>query len=323
MADLSDLSRCELCPRRCRTDRTTHSKTGRSAGFCRAPATPRIARAGLHFWEEPCISGAGACTDSSLPVGCVPPGTRGSGTVFFSHCNLGCCFCQNHEISAEGFGKDISVPRLAEIFLQLQKEGAYNLNLVTATPYLPFVLDALQMVRGELTIPVVYNTGGYERPEVLDALAPYVDIWLTDLKFFDSSLSARLCGAADYFAAASAAAKKMVEMTGPPQFGADGLMQRGVIVRHLALPGYRAHSKAVLNWLAAELPPHSFLLSLMSQYTPCYKALEMPPLHRRISSFEYNDIVQHALALGLDTGYMQQRSSAKEEYTPPFDLSGV
>ncbi len=151
----------------------------------------------------------------------------------------------------------------------------------------------------------------------------YVDIWLTDLKFYDSALSQQLCGAADYFAVASAAAAKMTELTGAPVFGADGLLQRGVIVRHLALPGYRADSKAVLDWLATALPPHSFLLSLMSQYTPCYKAKEMPPLHRRISSFEYNDVVQHALTLGLDTGYMQQRSSAKEEYTPPFDLSGV
>jgi putative pyruvate formate lyase activating enzyme len=304
-------------------DRRANAEGKPRTGFCGAPAAPRVARAELHFWEEPCISGAGAYADSTLPVGCVPEGTRGSGTVFFSHCNLGCCFCQNHDISAGGYGKTIMAERLAEIFLELQAKGAYNLNLVTATPYLPYVLDALEQIRDKLTIPVVYNTGGYERPEALDALAPYVDIWLTDLKFYDKSLSQQLCGAADYFDVASAAAEKMIRLAGAPVFGADGLLQRGVIVRHLALPGCREDSKAVLNWLAAKLPPHSFLLSLMSQYTPCYKALEMPPLHRRISSFEYNDVVQHALALGLDTGYMQQRSSAKEEYTPPFDLSGV
>ena len=323
MAFSLDMTRCELCPRRCGADRCANNETGPRTGFCGAPAAPRVARAELHFWEEPCISGAGAYADAPLPVGCVPEGTRGSGTVFFSHCNLGCCFCQNHDISAGGYGKTITVQRLADIFLELQAKGAYNLNLVTATPYLPFVLAALEQVRGRLTIPVVYNTGGYERPEALDALAPYVDIWLTDLKFFDPALSQQLCGAADYFAVALAAAKKMVGLTGSPVFGADGLLRRGVIIRHLALPGYREDSKHILDRLAAELPPHSFLLSLMSQYTPCYKAREMPPLHRRISSFEYNSVVQYALALGLDTGYMQQRSSAKEEYTPPFDLSGV
>lgn len=323
MAFSMDLAHCELCPRRCMADRSVNSSVDKTTGFCGAPSVPRIARAGLHFWEEPCISGAGAYADAALPVGCVPKDTRGSGTVFFSHCNLGCCFCQNHDISAGGHGKNITVDRLAAIFLELQDQGAYNLNLVTATPYLPLVLEALEAVRSKLAIPVVYNTGGYERPEALNALAPYVDIWLTDLKFFDPALSLKLCGAADYFTVASAAARQMIELTGAPSFDENGMLRRGVIVRHLALPGNRADSKAVLDWLAAALPPHSFLLSLMSQYTPCYKAKTMPPLHRRISSFEYNDVVQHALTLGLNTGYMQQRSSAKEEYTPPFDLSGV
>ncbi len=323
MAFSTDLSLCELCPRRCRADRRHNDSSTVSAGFCGAPATPRVARAQLHFWEEPCISGPGAYADSTLPVGQVSPGTKGSGTVFFSHCNLGCCFCQNHEISAGGFGKNVTVDRLAGIFLELQEQGAFNLNLVTATPYLPFVIQALERIKGQLRIPVVYNTGGYELPDALDALAPYVDIWLTDLKFYDAKLAAQLCGAADYFPVAIAAAKKMVQLTGAPRFGNDGLLQRGVIVRHLALPGHREDSKAVLDHLAAELAPHSFLLSLMSQYTPCYKAKEMPPLHRRISSFEYNEVIRHALTLGLDTGYMQQRSSAREEYTPPFDLSGV
>ncbi|MBQ8610883.1 MAG: radical SAM protein [Oscillospiraceae bacterium] len=323
MAFLMDMIHCELCPRRCRANRTLNTEGMIKHGFCGAPAAVRIARAGLHFWEEPCISGPGAYADSTLPVGQVPAGTRGSGTVFFSHCNLGCCFCQNHKISAGGFGKNISVEHLAEIFLQLQEQGAYNLNLVTAAPYLPFVIQALEDVRGKLHIPVVYNTGGYELPEALDALAPYVDIWLTDLKFCDPSLAKELCGAADYFPIALAAAKKMVQLCGAPQYTADGLLRRGVIIRHLALPGHREDSKAVLNALAEHFDPHSFILSLMSQYTPCYKAKEIPPLHRRISSFEYNAVVAHALSLGLDTGYMQQRSSAKEEYTPPFDLSGV
>lgn len=306
-----DLSHCALCPRRCGADRRQNPGGRPGQGFCGAPATPRLARAALHHWEEPCLSGAADDT------------THGSGTVFFSHCNLGCCFCQNAAISAEGFGKNVSTQRLGEIFLQLQQAGAYNLNLVSATPYLPFVLQALQAVRGQLQIPVVYNTGGYECPEALQALAPYVDIWLTDLKFCDSALSARLCGAADYFAVAAAAAKQMVTLAGPPVWDANGLLRRGVIVRHLVLPGQRADSKAVLDFLAKALPKDRFLLSLMSQYTPCHRAKKMPGLGRRVSSYEYNDVLDCALALGLENGYMQQRTSAKEEYTPPFDLSGV
>ena len=305
-----DLKYCQLCPRRCGADRTQNGSGRPAQGFCGAPAVPRLARAALHYWEEPCISGFDA------PA-------HGSGTVFFSHCNLGCSFCQNYQISAEGFGKDCTVDQLAQIFLKLQADGAYNLNLVTATPYLPFVLQALEQLHGQLHIPVVYNTGGYERPEALESLAPYVDIWLTDLKFFDPALSAAVCGAPDYFAVAFAAARQMVEMTGKPVFTENGLLQRGVIVRHLVLPGHRADSKAILSRLAAELPEKAWLLSLMSQYTPFYKAKEMPPLNRRISTFEYNDVVWYALSLGLDVGFMQERSSAKEEYTPAFDLSGL
>ena len=306
----SDLTSCQLCPRKCGADRTQNGFGRPRHGFCGAPAAPRLARAALHYWEEPCISGFDA------PA-------HGSGTVFFSHCNLGCSFCQNYQISAEGFGKDCTPEQLAQIFLSLQAKGAYNLNLVTGTPYLPFILQALEQLRGQLHIPVVYNTGGYERPEALELLAPYVDIWLTDLKFHDPALSAAVCGAPDYFAVASAAAQQMVRLTGRPVFDEKGLLQRGVIVRHLALPGHRSDSKAILDWLAAGLPEKAWLLSLMSQYTPFYKAKQTPPLNRRISSFEYNDVLQYALSLGLDAGFMQERSSAKEEYTPAFDLTGL
>ncbi len=306
------LDACRLCPRSCGADRTGNpGGAGSGRGFCRAPASPRLARAALHHWEEPCLSGD---PDDAA---------HGSGTVFFSHCNLGCCFCQNGDISEGGFGRNISTRQLADIFLRLQAAGAYNINLVTATPYLPFVTEALQLVRGQLTIPVAYNTGGYERTEALQALAPYVDIWLTDLKFFDSNLSARLAAAPDYFTVAMAAAQKMVQLAGPPVFDANGLLQKGVIVRHLVLPGQKADSLAVLDALAAGLPKGSWLLSLMSQYTPCHRAKNMPPLNRRISTYEYRTVVQHALDLGLENGWLQQRSSAKEEYTPPFDLTGL
>ncbi len=290
---------CTLCPRRCGADRT------KTQGPCGGGGRVKAARAALHFWEEPCISGA-----------------RGSGTVFFSGCALRCCYCQNYTISAENFGKEISVERLAEIFLALQEQGAHNLNLVTAGHYLPWVCAALDLVRGTLTIPVVYNTGGYETAEAVAALRGYVDIWLTDLKYCSAALSAQYSGAPDYFEVAGAALQAMLAQAGPPRLDADGMLQSGVIVRHLALPGAGADTRAVLEYLAA-LPRGSFLLSLMSQYTPCYKAAQHKALMRRISTWEYRRAVDYAVSLGLENGYLQQRASAKEEYTPAFDLAGV
>lgn len=291
---------CALCPRACGADRT------RAAGFCGGGPRVKAARAALHHWEEPCISG-----------------TRGSGTVFFSGCPLQCCYCQNHHISAENFGKELTVRQLADIFLRLQDAGAHNLNLVTGTHYLPWVLDALALARPALTIPVVWNTGGYETPAAIRALDGVVDVWLTDLKYRSPALAAEYSGAPDYFAVAAAAAKQMCAQAGPPVFDADGLLQKGVIVRHLALPGALGDTKAVLDFLAKELPQGGFLLSLMSQYTPFYKAKEHKALARRISTYEYRQAVDYALDLGLANGFMQEKSSAKEEYTPPFDLEGV
>ena len=290
---------CNLCPRRCGADRT------KTQGLCGGGSRVKAARAALHFWEEPCISG-----------------TRGSGTVFFSGCALRCCYCQNYSISAENSGKEISVERLAEIFLRLQEQGAHNLNLVTAGHYLPWVCAALDLVKGRLSIPVVYNTGGYETLEAVAALRGYVDIWLTDLKYRSAALSAEYSAAPDYFDVASAALGAMLAQAGPPRFDADGILQSGVIVRHLTLPNAGADTRAVLDYLAA-LPRGSFLLSLMSQYTPFYKAAQHKALARRISTYEYRHAVDYAVSLGLEEGYMQQRSSAKEEYTPAFDLEGV
>lgn len=291
---------CELCPRRCGADRT------RQAGYCGAGSTLRVARAALHFWEEPCISGA-----------------RGSGTVFFSGCPLKCCYCQNWKISAEGFGKEISLERLTEIFLELQDKGAHNLNLVTATPWLEWILPALDEARRRgCTLPVVYNTGGYETLETVERLAPYVDIWLADVKYVSPALSREYSGAADYFAVCEQAVTRMLELTGAPVYDGEGILQRGVILRHLALPGCLEDSKAVLDWMAA-LPKGSFIPSLMSQYTPFYKAAEHKNLRRCISTWEYRQVIDRAVDLGLTEGYMQEKSSAREEYTPPFDLEGV
>ena len=264
----------------------------------------RAARAALHLWEEPCISG-----------------TRGSGTVFFSGCSLGCIYCQNYQISAGNFGRELTVEELADVFRRLEAQGAHNLNLVTATHYRPWVQRALHLAAPG--IPVVGNTGGYETIEAVDALAGDVDIYLTDVKYASAELGARCSNAPDYFETAVAAARRMIEQAGPPVFGADGLLRRGVIVRHLALPGCTEDSLAVLRALAENLPRGGFLVSVMSQYTPFYKAKEQKPFSRRISTYEYRKVVNAAVELGLTDGYMQEKSSAREEYTPPFDLEGL
>lgn len=300
LSELYSHSQCCLCPRMCRTDRTTAS------GYCKAPAGILAARAALHFWEEPCISG-----------------TQGSGAIFFSGCTLRCCFCQNYKISRAPQGKSISSERLAEIFLELQDQGAHNINLVTATHYLPWILPALDMVKKQLHIPVVYNCGGYERLETIQALRSYVDIWLPDLKYFSSDLSRRYSQAPDYFDRASAAIRQMILQTGTPVFDDQGIMQKGVIIRHLVLPGQKEDSLQLIKWMAEELPKKQFYISLLSQYTPYEKNPDFPELNRRITSYEYQKVVDTALEFGLEQGFMQKRTSAKEEYTPSFAYQGL
>lgn len=292
---------CSLCPRNCRVNRHV------STGFCGCGNAVKAARAALHHWEEPCISGS-----------------RGSGTVFFSGCTLRCCFCQNYTISQENFGEELTVRQLADIFFKLQEEGAHNLNLVTATQYLPSVLRALDLIKSRLSIPVVYNSGGYETGEVIRELDGYVDIWLPDLKYYQSGLSSRYSKAADYFDVASKAVKQMIGQTGAPQFDSAGtLMKKGVIVRHMVLPGAKEDSIRLLHWMKEELPQGMYYISLMSQYTPFYHSGDFPEINRRITSYEYNKVLDEAIRLGLDRGFMQEKSSAKEEYTPPFDLEGI
>lgn len=298
---------CTLCPRTCGADRAAGKR-----GVCGAADQLLVARAALHHWEEPCLSG-----DPNAPTG--------SGTVFFTGCALGCCYCQNYAISQQGLGKAIDENRLAEIFLELQEKGAQNINLVTATQWLPWVTAALDEARRRgLRLPVVYNTGGYETLETVEALKSYVDIWLTDYKYASPVLAQELSRARDYPAVADAALCRMLRQIGAPVFGDDGYLRRGVIVRHLALPGHVADSLAVLRRLAqirkeTGIP---FLTSLMSQFTPFYHA-EEHGLGRRITTYEYRKVVEEAIALGLTEGYMQEKSSAREEYTPPFDLEGV
>ena len=272
-----------------------------------------MARAAPHFWEEPCISGV-------QPGGAPPSG--GSGCVFFSGCPLGCVYCQNAQISAGHFGAEVSVERLAAIFLELQAAGVYNLNLVSPTQYRPWITAALDLARPALRLPVVYNTGGYESVASVRALGRYVDVWLPDCKYLDPARGARYSGAADYFERCAAALQAMYEQTGPVRFDADGLMTRGLLIRHMVLPKGWRDSMALLDRLAALLPVGEVRLSLLRQYVPCHRAGAFPEIDRRVSTYEYEQVVGRAAALGF-TGYTQRRDSADAAYTPSFDLEGV
>lgn len=291
---------CHLCPRNCGALRTPEQ----GQGVCRMPETPILARAALHMWEEPPISG-----------------TRGSGTIFFSGCSLGCVFCQNEKISHQDFGKAIPLERLAEICDELIAQGAHNINFVNPTHYAHVVKALLE--QHPLPVPVVYNTGGYDKAETLQRLEGLVDIYLPDLKYLKSDTARRYSHAADYPQAATAAIREMVRQTGPCRFDEAGLLTRGVIIRHLILPGQLPQAKAVMDWVAREFPPGTVLFSLMSQYTP-WGDLEsqFPELNRRLRTGEMRAAQEYMGNLGL-AGFTQERTSAKEEYTPPFDLTGL
>ena len=304
--------KCNICPRACNVDRSVNK------GFCGMTNDIYAARAALHMWEEPCISGE-----------------HGSGAVFFSGCTLRCIFCQNSEIAAAQVGKKITVERLCDIFLELQDKCANNINLVTATHFVPQVAEALVKAKNKgLVIPVVYNSSAYENVSTLKILDGLVDVYLPDMKYIDSRLSAEYSKAPDYADVAKAAIQEMVRQTGKPEFFTDddelvksesveaGIMKKGVIVRHLVLPGTTKDSKAVIKYLLDTYADEIYI-SIMSQYTPFYKAAHTKPLNRRISTWEYRQVIGTAIDLGLTDGYMQQKRSAREEYTPPFDLEGV
>lgn len=287
---------CTLCPRRCGAERTAEA----GGGFCRMPGGLRVARAMLHHWEEPPISGQ-----------------NGAGTVFFSGCTLGCVYCQNGDISAGGFGKDISTARLREIFEELIAQGAHNIELVTPTHFLPWILPALTP---RLPVPVVYNCGGYERVETLRALEGLVDVYLPDLKYADGTLAAELSGAADYFPVACEAIREMFRQVGPYVIE-DGLLTRGVVIRHLVLPGCLDNTRRVLDWIAETFAPGDVLVSLMSQYTPT--ANMTGRLARRVTAAEYRAAADYMRNCGITDGFVQERTSAEEAYTPAFDGEGV
>ena len=292
-----DAAHCTLCPRRCGADRE------KGVGLCHCGTEIRIARAALHPWEEPCISGR-----------------HGSGTVFFSGCALGCVFCQNRKISRQAVGKAVTVTQLAEIFLKLQEQQAHNINLVTGSHYTPWIVQALELAKPKLHIPVVWNCGGYEKPETLRRLEGKVQVYLPDLKYGLSEPARKYSGAADYFDWAKRAILEMFRQTGPYRME-NGLLKQGVLIRHLLLPGELENTRRVIDWVAESFRPGEVLFSLMSQYTPQPGA--EGKLARHVTKAEYRAAVEYMENCGITDGYTQERTSAREEYTPAFDLRGI
>lgn len=291
---------CRLCPRRCGVTR----ENGNS-GYCGTGAALKVARAALHHWEEPCISGK-----------------NGSGTVFFSGCNLGCCFCQNAEISRGQSGREISEQRLLEIFFELKAQGAHNINLVTPTHYAAVLEKVLVRAQAAgLELPIVYNCGGYESVETLRRLDGLVDVYMPDFKYWSSLLAMRYSNAKDYRAVAQTAVEEMVRQCGNGQFDKDGMMTRGVLVRHMVLPGAAADAKKILAYLY-ESYGDAIYMSIMRQYTPIGRA-KYPILERRITQEEYSAVLDYAEAVGIKNAFIQEDECAQESFIPAFDNTGV
>lgn len=299
--NLKLLEDCTLCPRDCHVDRISGQK-----GYCRETAELVVARAALHMWEEPCISG-----------------DEGSGAVFFSGCAMGCVYCQNHNIAKGLAGKTITIERLADIFLELQEKKANNINLVTPSHYVPQIIDAIVMAREKgLRIPIVYNCSGYEKVETLKLLDGYVDIYLPDMKYRNPKPAMSYSGCADYFQYASDAIKEMVRQTGEPTFDERGMMKKGVVVRHLTLPGYLQDSKDIIKYLYDTFGDRIYI-SIMNQYTPLQTFEKYPELNRKITEKEYDELVDYAINLGVENGFIQEGETASESFIPEFNEEGV
>lgn len=296
------LKHCTLCPRQCGVNRMAGER-----GFCGAGAQILAARAGLHFWEEPCLSG-----------------TAGSGAVFFSTCTLRCSFCQNFEISQGGVGFPLSAERLVEIFWELKEKGANNLNLVSPTPFLPMVVSALRRAKAEgLSLPVILNCGGYERAETIRTLEGLVDIYLPDLKYASNAYAKRYSGAADYTDYALPAINEMVRQTGNAVFDEAGIMQSGTIIRHLMLPGLVEDTKAVIRLVSERYAPKGAYFSLMNQYTPVREVPGCPELSETVDPLDYRDAVSYARFCGITNGFIQEGGTVAESFIPAFDGEGI
>lgn len=294
-----DFSNCTLCPRNCSADRINNF------GLCESGHNVRAAKAQLHYWEEPCL-----CNEENA-----------SGAVFFSCCSLKCCFCQNYNISTQNKGKEISIKRLGEIFLELQQNDAQNINLVNPTHYVPQIIEALTNVKHKLNIPVIYNSSGYEKVETLKMLEGFIDIYLPDLKYVNMEISKKYSKAENYFEYASKAILEMHRQQ-PTLIWNGNKLEKGLIIRHLILPKCRHDSIEVIDWLHQNLPKESFFLSLMSQYTPNENCSSYPEINRRITTFEYSSVIKKVQECDIN-GFSQQRYSAQSLFTPDFDLSGL
>ena len=292
---------CALCPRECGVNRLEGRR-----GFCGQTAGLKVARAVLHMWEEPCISGS-----------------RGSGTVFFTGCHLGCVFCQNGQISRGSAGKEISVIRLARIFMELQEKGAHNINLVTPTHFVPHIIEALRISRKMgLKLPIVYNTGGFEKVDTLELLDGWIDVYLTDFKFMDVHLSGRYAHEEGYSFYAAKALEEMYQQTGEPVFDENGLMTKGIIVRHMVLPGQSMDSRQIVDFLYENYGDKIYL-SLMNQYTPSGPLEKYPELQKRVKRQVYERLIGYTIRKGVENAYIQEGSTAKESFIPDFNGEGV
>ncbi len=291
---------CNLCPRNCNIDRNV------SVGYCKMSEQVKISRAALHFWEEPCISGE-----------------EGSGTVFFSGCNMGCVFCQNQDISHIGFGKTITLDRLSDIYLELQNKKANNINLVTPTHYSVQIAKSIIMAREKgLNIPIVYNTSSYEKVEAIENLDGLVDVYLPDFKYIDRETAKKYSFCYDYPEVAKKAIDAMVRQVGKCVFDDNGIIQKGVIVRVLVLPNQTEQTKKIIEYLYKTYKDDIYI-SIMSQYTPCTNLDKYPEINRKITSKEYDEVVDYAVDIGVENGFIQEGESASESFIPPFNLQGV
>ena len=291
------LEKCAICPHNCGINRLNNQ-----IGRCKSKATVKVALYSTHNFEEPCISGK-----------------KGSGTVFFSNCNMNCVFCQNYEISQQGKGKEISIEELADIFIKQQEKDVENINLVTPTSYVPQIIEAIKIARDNgLKLPIVYNTNGYEKVETLKMLDGYVDIYLPDFKYSDNELGKRLSKVENYFEIATEALKEMYRQTGKVVFNDEGIMQRGMIIRHLVLPNHILNSRRVLKWINENM--HDVYVSVMAQYFPTYKAKEIDDINRKLTKEEYEQIENYLYRLDLENGYIQELGEHEEEYVPNWEF---
>ncbi len=293
---LEQLKKCEICPYKCKVNRLE------KIGNCKATDKLEISLVSLHSFEEPCMSGK-----------------NGSGTIFFTHCNLHCMFCQNYEISQQGKGNEITIEELAQIFIAQQERGAHNINLVTPTMYAYHIIEAIKIAKEKgLSIPIIYNSNGYEKIETIKALKGYIDIYLPDLKYYSNEIAIKYSKAPYYFEIATKAILEMIKQVGSPQFDEEGMIKKGVMIRHLVLPNYIQNTKNILKWLKENIPEEVYI-NVMAQYFPTYKAKEDELINRKLTKKEYKQVEEYFYLLDFKNGYMQELGEHEEEYVPKWD----